>query len=43
MNLQIPNVPTAGIEFDPGGKRDYVCFRDRDNIQVKFYVGDYHD
>ena len=37
------NVPTAGIEFDPDGKSDYVCFHDPDNIQVEFYVGDYHD
>lgn len=34
-------VPTAGIEFDPGGQNDYVCFRDPDNIQVEFYLGDY--
>lgn len=34
---------TAGIEFDPDGQSDYVCFRDPDNIQVEFYVGDYHD
>ena len=37
------NVPTAGIEFDPDGQEEYVCFRDPDNIQVEFYVGDYHD
>ena len=36
-------VPTAGIEFDPDGQEEYVCFRDPDNIQVEFYVGDYHD
>lgn len=36
-------VPTAGIEFDPDGQSDYVCFRDPDHIQVEFYVGDYHD
>ena len=36
-------VPTAGVEFDPDGKSDFVCFRDPDNIQVEFYVGDYHD
>ena len=36
-------VATAGIEFDPDGQSDYVCFRDPDNIQVEFYVGDYHD
>ena len=33
--------PTAGIEFDPDGQGDYVCFRDPDNIQIEFYVGDY--
>lgn len=37
------NVDTAGIEYDPDGKSDYVCFRDPDNIQVEFYVGEYHD
>jgi len=36
-------ISTAGIEFDPDGKSDYVCFRDPDNIQIEFYVGDYHD
>lgn len=36
-------ISTAGVEFDPDGKRDYVCFRDPDNIQIEFYVGDYHD
>ena len=34
-------VTTAGIEFDPDGQSDYVCFRDPDNIQVEFYVGEY--
>jgi len=33
------DVPTAGIEFDPDGRSEYVCFRDPDNIQVEFYVG----
>ena len=37
------NIPSAGIEFDPDGKSDYVCFRDPDNIQVEFYIGPYHD
>jgi glyoxylase I family protein len=36
-------VTTAGIEFDPDGQSDYVCFRDPDNIQVEIYVGDYHN
>lgn len=40
--LQELDIPTAGIEYDPDGKSDYVCFRDPDNIQVEFYVGDYH-
>jgi len=37
------NVRTAGIEYDPDGESEYVCFRDPDNIQVELYVGDYHD
>lgn len=37
------DVPTAGIEFDPDGEGEYVCFRDPDNIQVELYVGDYVD
>ena len=41
--LKEMNIPTAGIEFDPDGKEEYVCFRDPDNIQLEFYVGDYHD
>jgi len=41
--LQELGVSTAGIEFDPDGEGDYVCFRDPDNIQIEFYVGDYHD
>jgi glyoxylase I family protein len=41
--LQALHIPTAGIEYDPDGKSDYVCFRDPDNIQVEFYLGDYHD
>ena len=41
--LQELKIPTAGIEYDPDGKSDYICFRDPDNIQVEFYVGDYHD
>ncbi len=34
-------VASAGIEYDPDGEGDYVCFRDPDNIQVEFYVGEY--
>lgn len=41
--LQELRVATAGIEYDPNGKSDYVCFRDPDHIQVELYVGDYHD
>ena len=41
--LKEMKVSSAGVEFDPDGKSDYVCFRDPDNIQVEFYVGDYHD
>jgi glyoxylase I family protein len=37
------DVKTAGIEFDPDGKEEYVCSRDPDNIQVEFYVGEYKD
>jgi catechol 2,3-dioxygenase-like lactoylglutathione lyase family enzyme len=35
------DVKTEGIEFDPGGEGEYICFRDPDNIQVELYVGDY--
>jgi catechol 2,3-dioxygenase-like lactoylglutathione lyase family enzyme len=41
--LKALGIATAGIEFDPDGQSDYVCFRDPDNIQVEFYVGGYHD
>lgn len=41
--LKEMNVTTAGIEFDPDGQGEYVCFRDPDNIQIEFYVGDYED
>jgi glyoxylase I family protein len=37
------NVTTAGIEFDPDGEGEYIAFRDPDNIQLEFYVGDYQD
>ena len=29
---------TVGIEFDPWGQAEYICFRDPDNIQVELYV-----
>jgi hypothetical protein len=41
--LKALDVPTAGIEFDPDGEGEYVCFRDPDNIQVELYIGDYHE
>lgn len=41
--LEELKVPTAGIEFDPDGQGEYVCFRDPDNVQIEFYVGDYED
>ena len=36
--LKRRGVDTAGIEFDPDGQSEYVCFRDPDNIQVEVYV-----
>ena len=33
-------IETAGTEFDPDGKEEYVCFRDPVNIQAGFYVWD---
>ena len=36
-------IETAGTEFDPDGKEEYVCFRDPVNIQVGFYVWEYED
>jgi catechol 2,3-dioxygenase-like lactoylglutathione lyase family enzyme len=41
VTLMELGVPTAGIEYDPDGREEYVCFRDPDNIQVEFYIGDY--
>ena len=38
MTLERLGVATAGIEFDPDGKSDYVCFRDPDNIQLEFIL-----
>lgn len=37
-SLSALGVKTAGIEFDPDGQSEYVCFRDPDNIQVEVYV-----
>jgi catechol 2,3-dioxygenase-like lactoylglutathione lyase family enzyme len=31
-------IVTAGIEFDPDGASEYVCFRDPDHIQIEVYV-----
>jgi glyoxylase I family protein len=36
-------VQTAGIEFNPDGLGEYVCFRDPDNIQIEFYIGENKD
>ena len=30
-------VSTAGIEIDPVLNKEYVCFRDPDNVQLEFY------
>jgi len=38
--LEELNITTTGVEYDPDGKSDHVCFRDPDNIQVEFYIGD---
>lgn len=35
--LKKAGVPTAGVERDPYLDKDYVCFRDPDNIQWEFY------
>ncbi|MBI4607820.1 MAG: VOC family protein [Candidatus Rokubacteria bacterium] len=35
--LRSARVPTAGIERDPTLDKDYVCFRDPDNVQWEFY------
>jgi glyoxylase I family protein len=37
-SLQDAGVSTAGIETDPVLGKEYVCFRDPDNIQWEFYV-----
>jgi len=36
--LQGLKVQTAGIEYDPDGQAEFICFRDPDNIQVEVYV-----
>ena len=40
VRLKEMGVDTAGIEFDPDGQSEYVCFRDPDNIQVEVYLAE---
>jgi catechol 2,3-dioxygenase-like lactoylglutathione lyase family enzyme len=40
-HLKKMGIPTSGIEFDQDGQSDYVCFRDPDNIQIEFYMGEF--
>jgi glyoxylase I family protein len=35
--LEEASVDTAGIEVDPVLNKEYVCFRDPDNVQWEFY------
>lgn len=35
--LRAANVHTEGIEVDPLLNKQYVCFRDPDNVQLEFY------
>lgn len=37
-SLQNARVDTAGIELDPVLGKEYVCFRDPDNVQWEFYM-----
>jgi glyoxylase I family protein len=37
-SLRAAGVETAGIEFDPVLQKEYVAFRDPDNIQWEFYM-----
>ncbi len=37
-SLDVAGVGSAGIEVDPVLGKEYVCFRDPDNIQWEFYV-----
>ena len=37
-SLEAADVDTAGIEVDPVLGKEYVCFRDPDNVQWEFYV-----
>ena len=35
--LRADGVETAGVELDPVLNKEYVCFRDPDNVQWEFY------
>lgn len=35
--LRAEGVETAGVEVDPVLNKEYVCFRDPDNMQWEFY------
>jgi catechol 2,3-dioxygenase-like lactoylglutathione lyase family enzyme len=37
-SLRGAGVETAGIEFDPVLQKEYVAFRDPDNVQCEFYM-----
>jgi glyoxylase I family protein len=37
-SLRDADVATAGIEFDPVLQKEYVAFRDPDNVQWEFYM-----
>jgi glyoxylase I family protein len=37
-SLQVAGVETAGIELDPVLGKEYVAFRDPDNVQWEFYM-----
>jgi catechol 2,3-dioxygenase-like lactoylglutathione lyase family enzyme len=37
-SLRVAGVDTAGIEHDPVLDKDYVAFRDPDNVQWEFYM-----
>ncbi len=36
-HLRAAGVETAGVELDPVLNKEYVCFRDPDNVQWEFY------
>jgi glyoxylase I family protein len=36
--LRGAGVQTEGIEVDPVLNKEYVCFRDPDNVQLEFYM-----